>query len=164
MKNYHVLMFATSACCGMADLFLRRLFFSQIILPEIKTVSFSIEFRCYCPTNKFRTGTLCRVFSYVQNCLLEKLSAITRCPLYRGFQVICVFWNSATQFPPNIFVKVLIQEIRVILDDSLNREVSEEEQKSREVRQIKTFENWKIVYFYFSIKNMGCHYKEGILV
>ena len=25
-----------------------RLFFSQIILPEIKTVSFSIEFRCYC--------------------------------------------------------------------------------------------------------------------
>ena len=62
-----------------------RLFFSQIILPEIKTVSFSIEFRCYCAKNKFRTGTLCRIFSYGQTCLLKKLSAITRCPLYRGF-------------------------------------------------------------------------------
>ena len=71
-------------------------------------------------------------------------------PLYRGFQVISQEVNFAKlacfgQFcdlvPAKIIVKLLIQEIRGILDDSLNREASEKEQKNREVCQIRTFES-----------------------
>ena len=36
-----------------------------IILPEIKTDSFTIEFKWSCARNKFRTGTFCRIFKYL---------------------------------------------------------------------------------------------------
>ena len=55
----------------LVDLFLMKrlfsqetVFFSHIILPEIKMSSFTIEFRCFCKINKFGTGTLCRIFKY----------------------------------------------------------------------------------------------------
>ena len=63
---------------------------------------------------------------------LKKVSAITRCPLHRSFEVIsrevnfakfaCLgqFWDL---FLAKIIVKLLIQEIREIIDDSLNREM-----------------------------------------
>ena len=71
-KKMAVPMFAVSPCCWnwstcfpWKDYSHRRLFFSQIILPEIKTGSFSIEFRCSCAINKFKTSTLCgRTFNY----------------------------------------------------------------------------------------------------
>ena len=43
----------------------RRQHFSQSILLEIRTGLFSKEVRCYCAINKFRTGTLCRIISYL---------------------------------------------------------------------------------------------------
>ena len=38
-------------------------FFFQIILPEVRTRSFSNESRCSSSINKFRTGALCRIFN-----------------------------------------------------------------------------------------------------
>ena len=72
IKKWHVPMFAVSPCCWnwstcfpWKDYSHRRLFFSQIILQEIKAGSFSIEFRCSCAINKFKTSTLCgRTFNY----------------------------------------------------------------------------------------------------
>ena len=58
----HVFMLWT-----LVDLFLMKRLFSQetvIILPEIKTGSFTIEFRWSWSLNKLRTGTLCRIFKY----------------------------------------------------------------------------------------------------
>ena len=70
-KTSHISMFATSSCSGhwltcfsWKGYFHRRLFFSKIILPGIKSGSFTIEFRCSCAINKFGTGTLCRIFKY----------------------------------------------------------------------------------------------------
>ena len=71
-------------------------------------------------------------------------------PLYRGFQVtsqevnfakLACFGQFCDLVSAKIIVKLLIQEIRGILDDSLNREASEKEQKSREVCQIRIFES-----------------------
>ena len=42
----------------------RRLFFLKVILPEIKTVSFSQEFWCSGAINGFRTGAFPRMFTY----------------------------------------------------------------------------------------------------
>ena len=100
---------------------------------------------------------------------LKKVFAITRCPLDRGFWVISLqlnfanfmcFWQLCHLIPAKIIVKLLIQGIPEILDDSLNREVLEEKKKSREVYQIKTFENWITVCFYFPQKISGVCYKE----
>ena len=39
-------------------------FFLKVILPEIKTVSYSQEFWCSGAINEFRTGAFPRMFSY----------------------------------------------------------------------------------------------------
>ena len=39
-------------------------FFLKVILPEIKIVSFSLEFRCSGAINEFRTGAFPRMFTY----------------------------------------------------------------------------------------------------
>ena len=39
-------------------------FFLKVILPEIKTVSFSQEFWCSGAINEFRTGAFPRMFTY----------------------------------------------------------------------------------------------------
>ena len=69
-KKYHIPMFATSPCCGHWLTCLlwkgyshRKLFFFNI-LPEIKTGSFTIEFKWSWAINNFRTGTFCRIFRY----------------------------------------------------------------------------------------------------
>ena len=72
------------------------------------------------------------------------------------FCEICMFWTILWPSSRKNFCETLNLEISEILDNSLNREKWEEEQKSRDGGQIKTFENWKTVYFYFSTKNMGC--------
>ena len=68
-----VLFFATSpcseqwlACSARKGYSHRRLLFSLIILPEIRTegICFSKEFTCSCAINKFRTGTLSRILNY----------------------------------------------------------------------------------------------------
>ena len=43
----------------------RRLFFSQVILPEIRTGSFSQEFNCSVARNKFRTDANSMIFNYL---------------------------------------------------------------------------------------------------
>ena len=70
-KKCHIPMFATSPCCGnwltcfpWKGYFHRRLFFLHIILTEIKTGAFTIEFRWFWAIKNFRTGALCRIFKY----------------------------------------------------------------------------------------------------
>ena len=52
-------------CFSWKSYFHRRLFFSHIVLPEIKTGLFTIEFRQFWALNNFRAGALCRrIFKY----------------------------------------------------------------------------------------------------
>ena len=65
-------LFATCPCCGHWLTCVarkryphRRLYFSNFILPEIRTGSLSIKFRCSRAINKFRTGTLYRILNHL---------------------------------------------------------------------------------------------------